>query len=242
MHALPHSSRCLLRLLLLGVAIAFLTSCYVFEFFRRKKGQRDGDTNDLQSGTVVGQPLGASAGVMDEALLAAVHAIPATHPPAAIRPDPDLFVRRLLRQYRPEGAVIARLIGETEDYRLLLGGASPDFAKTPQEEYDATSLLAVFKVAEEVCHALVAPPSQYGSWQTILPYSPELVTENLSWLAQRFIGLPSAQIDPAVVPALVEIIKEEARASTVTRVSSHPYAMYVPACATLALDAEALYL
>ena len=56
-------------------------------------------------------PPGDKAGGMDEAALARVRAIATDKPPAAIRPDPDLYVRRLLRQYRDEGPLVAREIG-----------------------------------------------------------------------------------------------------------------------------------
>ena len=244
MHANSSSrSKCLQ----LGFAFAFVTplsGCYVLDFFQKKQNDRSPASEGLFAGVVVGTPLGPRAGSLDEALLVSVHAVPASHPPAAIRPDPDVYIRRLLLQYRQEGVVVARQIGAIEPFRLLLGGATQDFSKVPQEEYDATSLLAVFKVAEEVCKALVAPiKDAHPGWTTILPYAPENVNANLSWLAQRFIGLPIQMIDPSVVPAIVNIMNLEGPALANTSWAlSNPYAVYVPACATLALDAEALYL
>lgn len=219
-----------------------LQGCYVFNFFKDDDG--GGGGGDVFTGAIIGQSIGNKAGGLDEAALAAVHAVQTPHAPAAIRPDPDLFVRRLLRQYRPEGAVVARQIGQVEQYRLLLGGATEDFSKAPQESYDATSLLAVFKVAEEVCRGLVAPNArEHGDWATILPFPSADESANVSWLAQRFIGKPSSQIDASVVTDLIAIMRtEEAAIATNWWASGQPYAKYVPVCATLALDAEAMYL
>jgi hypothetical protein len=173
-----------------------------------------------------------------------VHGTAAAAAPAAIRPDPDLFVRRLLRQYRPEGATIARQIGQVEEFRLLLGGATEDFSKTAQDSYDATSLLAVFKVAEEVCRGLVAPNQwEHEGWVTILPYAASEEQTNINWLAQRLIGMPSTRIDPAVATRLAAIMDAEEPFITENWWAyGNDYAKYIPVCATLALDAEALYL
>lgn len=244
MQALVISAEKFARLTLAGALLWSLSGCYVFEFFNKKDKKSDTGEHAVFTGAVIGQPLGDKAGGPDEALLASVYATPAIEPPAALRPDPDVYIRRLLRQYRDEGATVARQIGAIEPFRLLLGGASQDFSKAPQEEYDATSLLAVFKVAEEVCKGLVAPyPAAHDGWVSILPHPAASINENVAWLAQRFIGLPSSMIDPAVVPALVNIINLEAAAvASEDWARGNPYAIYVPACATLALDAEALYL
>lgn len=222
--------------------VGLLPGCYVYNYFKEEKG--GGGGGDVFTGTIIGQSIGNRAGGVDEAALAAVHAVGTPHAPAAIRPDPDLFVRRLLRQYRPEGAIVARQIGQVEQYRLLLGGATEDFAKAPQESYDATSLLAVFKVAEEVCRGLVAPnPREHGDWQTIMPLPAAQERANVVWLAQRFIGKPSNQIDAAVIDSLIAIMRaEEAAVATNWWAMGQPYAKYIAVCATLALDAEAMYL
>lgn len=225
------------------VALNFLTGCFVVDFFSKKK-KNEAAGGEVFSGTVIGQPLGEKAGGPDESLLASVYAVPTPHAPAAIRPDPDVYVRRLLRQYRPEGAMVARQIGAIEPFRLLLGGATEDFSKNAQEDYDATSLLAVLKVAEEVCRGLVAPGRwEHEGWSSILPYEPESVHDNLRWLAQRFLGMPAAQIPEAKILALAAIMNAEAPiVAAQAWANGNAYANYVPACATLALDAEALYL
>lgn len=220
-----------------------MTGCYIVNFFKKKSRGNDETTDDF-NGSVLGQPLGDKAGAANEAALQAVYAATTSHAPAALRPDPDLFVRRLLREYRPEGATIARQIGEVEQFRLLLGGASEDFAKTPQETYDATSLLAVHKVAEVVCRGLVAPnPWEHEGWSTILPYPADQDDANVTWLAQRIIGKPSASIAPEKIRALLAIMAAEAPFITENWwANDNPFVKYIPVCATLALDAEALYL
>lgn len=179
---------------------------------------------------------GGRAGGLDEALLTAVHSVATEQPPAAIRPDPDTHIRILLRQYREEGSVIAQEIGRVEDYRALLGGASEDFSKAPQLTYDSTSLLAVQKVAEDVCEGLVAPTSRHSGWETILPAAPEETDANLKFLAQRLIGLPSNEIGSSVIAALDEILRLSLEEGEVTLRS------YIPVCVALSIDAEALLL
>lgn len=222
---------------------ATTSGCYMFNFLDGERA--GGGTTDAAvfSGTVAGQPLGDKAGGINEAALAEVYAVNSAYAPAGIRPDPDLYVRRLLRQYRSEGATVARQIGEVEQFRLLLGGATEDFSKVAQESYDATSLLAVFKVAEEVCRALVAPNSEeHDDWQTILPYGEAEERQNVAWLAQRFIGRPSASIDSSVVDQLLVIMAAEEPFLTEWWAQQTAFAKYIPVCATLAMDAEALYL
>jgi hypothetical protein len=179
---------------------------------------------------------GGRAGGLDKELLAAVHEKTTTKAPAFIRPDPDTYIRTLLRQYRDEGPVIAQEIGRVEDYRPLLGGANEDFSKAPQLTYDATSLLAVQKVAEEVCTALVAPNANHKGWNTILPEPATNVDANLKFLAQRFIGLPSSRIADSTITALREILELSKVNGTVTLAS------YVSVCVALSVDAEALLL
>lgn len=224
-------------------AVQLLSGCYIFNFFNKKSSGGGGGAADVYTGTVIGQTLGQKAGGPDEAALSAIRSVPATHAPAALRPDPDLFVRRLLLQYRNEGATVARQIGTVEQYRLLLGGASEDFSKMPQDSYDATSLLAVFKVAEEVCRGLVAPNRwEHEGWSTILPYAAEQESENIAWLAQRIIGVPSAELSAAALTELQAIMDaEEPHITDNWWADGQPFAKYIPVCATLALDAEAMY-
>lgn len=179
---------------------------------------------------------GGKAGALDAALLESVHSQTSQRAPAAIRPDPDTYIRALLRQYREEGPLIAREIGRVEDFRPLLGGANEDFSKSPQETYDATSLLAVQKVSDEVCRSLIAPDGDHPGWRTILPAPVGDVSANIRFLAQRFIGLPSSQISSESLNAL-EVILNDARVNGQVTLES-----YVPVCVALSIDAEALLL
>jgi len=185
-------------------------------------------------------PPGGLAGGVNETLLANVRKVTTDKAPAALRPDPDLFVRRLLRQYRSEGPLIARQIGSVENFRLLLGGASEDFRTAPQESYDATSLLAMQKVAEELCRSLVAPTEwEHPGWRTILPRSADATSANLRYLAQRLLGLPSSRI-PADVMTDITKLTDAARADPDD--DANEFDIYVPACVALSTDAEALLL
>lgn len=180
--------------------------------------------------------LGDKAGEADEVALLTVYAATSTIAPAPVRPDPDLYARRLLRQFKSEDLVVARSIGATENYRPLLGGASEDFKTPPQETYDATSLLALQKVAEEICQALVAPNSwEQPGWTTILPAHPSTqIDENLRFLAQRMLGISNSKITTEMMSML--------RTAVTTSSASVTNSSYVLPCTMLALDAEALLL
>ena len=222
----------LMRLIIIAAASHLLTSCYFFDFFKKKGGGSSGS----EEGGVLGQSLGNKAGSQNDAGLAALYAVTTTIAPAPIRPDPDVMVRRLLRQYRDEGATVARQIGRVEDYRLLLGGASQDFATAAQETYDATSVLAFLKVAEEVCTGLVAPnANDHAGWATILPAAATDSETNLRFLAQRFSGLPSNRISNDMISGLRTIMNDASKGA------AYELEHYVPACVTIALDASAMY-
>lgn len=214
---------------MLAILLASLEGCY---FFRKR------DTGEEESTTVAtGQPLGPKAGGINEAALAQLHAITTTHAPAGVRPDPDTVVRRLLLQFRAPGATVAREIGRVEQYRLLLGGASDDFVKKPSQTYDATSLLAMLKVSEEVCVGLVDPNAeQHPGWNSILPAGPDQTDSNLAFLVQRLLGIPSADVSADMVASLASILD----AAQVD--GAYTYTSYVPVCATLLVDAQALLL
>ncbi|MFW7381707.1 MAG: hypothetical protein ACOH5I_23060 [Oligoflexus sp.] len=214
----------------IAILIAFSESgCY---FFRKRSVQDEGN-----GAGVVGESLGARAGGVDALALAEVHSITTPHPPAGIRPDPDLFVRQLLLQYREEGSVVAREIGRVENYRILLGGANVDFTITAQESYDATSLLAKLKVASEVCEGLVAPDSdRHPGWNSILPGEPHDVETNLRFLIQRITGIPSQEIPVEMMESLNLIL------DTSLEDGQYVWASYIPVCATLVIDAGALML
>jgi hypothetical protein len=236
-------TRRLAALSALALLGASASGCYFVEFFRRSPSDGGGG-GASDPARVYGQPLGDQAGGIDEAALALVYEVPATKPPAPIRLDPDLFVRRLLRAFRPEGAALARQMGEVEQYRELLGGASDDFLKAPQETYDATSLLAVLKVAEEACHGIVAPNSyQHEGWETVLPHGAEDEDGNVRWLMQRLTGRPAGAAADAQVAALIAIMRaEEATINENWWARDNAYAKYIPVCAAVALDAEAMFL
>jgi hypothetical protein len=196
------------------------------------------ETKSSASGGAFRQPPGGKAGGLDAQSLEQVWLVESDKLPAAIRPDPDVYVRRLLRQYRQEGSAIARQIGNVENYRMLLGGADEEFRNVPQETYDATSLLAVQKVAEELCEGLIAPKAwKHPGWSTILPSSVSNISENIRFLAQRFIGLPSNRLNASALLSLENLTKEEANKEGQISLES-----YVPACSALSLDAEALLL
>jgi hypothetical protein len=223
------------KLLALTLLLSGSAGCYFFDFFKTSTLTGSGAAVDLAP--VLGRSLGSRAGGVDEAALAALYEVKSDHPPAAIRPDPDLYARRLLLQYRDEGSTVARQIGSIESYRGLLGGASDDFLKKPQEEYDATSLLATYKVAASVCTGLVDPgESTHPGWDSILPARPSSWEENLKFLAQRFLGRPSEKIDSAVIDALKSILDQGKVNGAYTNKS------YISVCAMLSLDAESLFL
>lgn len=228
-----------IQLVAFVLSVQLFSGCYFVNFFKKKSSSES--SSDVSIGTVIGQSLGNKAGSADEAALATIRAINTNHAPAVLRPDPDLFVRRLLLQYRDEGATVARQIGTVEQYRQLLGGATEDFSKMPQDAYDATSLLAVFKVAEEVCRGLVAPnPSEHEGWTTILPYGADQESENITWLAQRIVGVPSSEISASTLAELQAIMDAE-KPFISENWWANAYAKYIPVCATLALDAESMF-
>ena len=221
------------------VFLCFTQACYFVDYFEAGKQESETDAATDPSGSVIGRTLGDKAGAKDDSALDAVYAAVSGIPPASIRPDPDMYARRLLLQYRQEGSTVAREIGSIEGFRLLLGGASQDFQKTPQKEFDATSLLASLSVAERICEGLVAPSErQYPGWESILPAAPSDWETNIRFLAQRFIGKPSSKIDESVISSLKVILDSNLGENT----SNYTFGSYIPVCATLALDAEALLL
>ena len=210
---------------------SLISSCY---FFRKRA---TGGTDDEASPASAIQSIGQRAGTSNPELLSAVHAATSTHAPAGIRPDPDVFVRNLLLQYREQGSTVARQIGRVENYRLLLGGASEDFSVVPQVTYDATSLLAKLKVAEEVCEGLVNPNNwQHPGWTSILPSEPNDASTNINFLVQRIIGTPTADITAETTASLNTILETARVSGQLTNES------YVIVCATLVIDAGALLL
>lgn len=198
--------------------------CWLF------KSRSDGDGSGSEVAAVLGGSLGSRAKDADESWLDSLRQIDAAAPPAPIRLDPDLHGRRLLRRFRPEGLAIAQAVSTIEAFRPLLGGASVDFKTTPQESFDATSLLAHRKVMESLCESLVAP-SQSG-WQTILPAPISDSDTNLDYLAVQILGLPEDRIAAES--------REVAR--SVLGPESEGLRRYILPCVALALDAEALFL
>ena len=217
---------------------SLVQSCYFVEYFDSSDQESEASVATDSTGSVIGRTLGDKAGARDDSAHDAVYAAVSGIPPASIRPDPDMYARRLLLQYRQEGSTVAREIGNIEGFRLLLGGASQDFQKTPQKEFDATSLLASLSVAERICEGLVAPDErQYPGWDTILPSAPSDWESNIKFLAQRFIGKPSTKINDDIITSLKLILD-----SSLTEGGGYTLGNYIPVCATLALDAEALLL
>ncbi len=223
---------CLSRLFL-GLALTVSVSgCFVIEKDKTSSGGKSGAT-----GEVLGASLGDHAGVENPPALDAIHAMATTHAPAPVRPDPDLIVRQTLLQYRDTGSTVAREIGRVEQFRMLLGGANATFTVAPQEGYDSTSILAQLKVAEELCKSLVNPNgNDQPGWSSILVADPSDTDTNVKFLMQRMLGIPAARIDATSVADLKSIIDDAKVKGKITRAS------YVPACATLMLDAEGLLL
>lgn len=226
------------QLILLLMISTIISSCYFVDFFKSKEDSDDTDSvTGSGTSTILGQSLGTQAGNRNDDALETVYAVTSSVPPASIRADPDLYARRLLLQYRPEGSTVAREIGSIEGFRLLLGGASEDFQRTPQENYDATSLLANLSVAEIICEGLVAPnSSRHQGWTSILPYAPSEWEQNFRFLAQRFLGKPSSEITDEQMTSLKNIM------DSWTTSGSYSLESYIPVCTALAMDAESLLL
>lgn len=177
------------------------------------------------------------AGEQNETSLSLVHGETLQTPPAAVRPDPDLYARRLLKQFRSDGNTLARQLGQLEQYRLMLGGASEDFRTVPQDTYDSTSLLTLQKVAREICISLIDPSSsQHPGWNSVLPHPLSDVENNMKFLMQKMLGLPESELSAVALGEVVEIVRAFPENGSVTRSS------YVYGCTALALDAEALLL
>ena len=207
------------------------------DFFRRKRGQNENSASDDIQGEVLGDTLGAKAGLRNQTLLTALWAVNASHAPAAVRPDPDLLARRMLRQFRTEGTTLARTIGAVENYRSLLGGAPQDFLTFPADGYDATSVLANMKVAEQLCSSLVAPSSwQHPGWNTILPYALSSKRENLTWMLQRMTGVSSTKFTTATIDSLVTILDKNNGDADLGSED------YVAPCMAVMIDAQSLFL
>ncbi|MBC7532935.1 MAG: hypothetical protein H7318_15280 [Oligoflexus sp.] len=232
MHTQNYSRSLFLLLPVLLISLV-LTSCFVF----KATSKDSGGAKQGASGGVLGASLGLRASSENTAGLETLYAVATTHAPAPVRPDPDTAVRNLLLQYRETGSTVAREIGRVEQYRMLLGGANVTFTVVPQEGYDSTSLLAELKVAEEVCGSLVNPnDGDHPGWASILPVAPSDTDGNLKFLAQRILGVPTERIDASSITNLKAIIDTAKVGGKITKAS------YVPACATLLLDAEGLLL
>ncbi|MEY2987337.1 MAG: hypothetical protein RJB13_858 [Pseudomonadota bacterium] len=179
----------------------------------------------------------AKAGGEIGATLTQVHGSSFQSAPAAVRPDPDLFARRLLKLFRPDGNTFARQLGQVEEYRLMLGGASDDFRTVPQSGYDSTSLLTLQKVARLICVSIVAPnSSQHPGWVSVLPNPPSEVGPNVKFLMSRMLGLNESALNISSVSELTELVNAFAEDGVVIDLS------YVNACTAIALDGEALLL
>lgn len=213
--------------------IVFFSGILLFPSACRKKTSLLEETGGSGTDTIPFE----KAGDADTTALSLVHTKSFASAPAPVRPDPDLYARRLLRQFRTDGNTLARQLGLVEQYRLMLGGATDDFRTVPQDSYDATSLLTLQKVAQEICIALVSPnPSVHAGWQSVLPEAPENVTANVRWLMRKMHAVPDASLSSSAVTELVEMVQADAVKGVIVASS------YVTACTAMALDAEALLL
>lgn len=169
--------------------------------------------------------------------LTQVHSVSFQSAPAAVRPDPDLFARRLLKQFRPDGNTYARQLGRVEQFRLMLGGASEDFRTVPQTGYDSTSLLTLQKVAQLICASIVAPDSgTHPGWESVLPNALNEIEPNVRFLMSRMLGLRESSLNSTSVSELTDIVSAFSVNGIVAAES------YVHACTAIALDGEALLL
>jgi len=179
----------------------------------------------------------SKAGTEITGALAQVHSSSLVSAPAGVRPDPDLFARRLLKLFRSDGNTFARQLGQIEEYRLMLGGASDAFRTVPQSGYDSTSLLTLQKVAQLICVSVVAPsPSLHPGWESVLPNPPSEVELNIRFLMSRMLGLKESALNASSVAELSELVTAFSDSGVVTNES------YVNACTALSLDGEALLL
>ena len=170
-------------------------------------------------------------------MLNSIRSIDTAHPPAGVRPDPDLFVRQLIYRFRSPGSVAAQEIGRIDQYRLLMGGASLDFVKNPQISYDSTSLLAILKVAEEICTSLISPDrNRHPGWSTILPFPLENRSENFAYLVEKIVGIPVEHITADLTASLSNLLDQGASDGVVSNEN------YIPVCMSLVIDSQALLL
>lgn len=223
----------MIHALALVVVMVTVAGCSVYDFFTRKRsGAEDSESAGFE---VLGDDLGPKAGGRNEGALAAVYAVSADKAPAAVRTDPDLLARRLLKQFRSDGTTMARVVGRVENYRELLGGASADFLTAPATTYDATSVLATIKVAEEVCRALVAPTSwEHPGWSSILPNPLADVRNNLVFLQQRVTGVSTSKIPSSKIDALQTLLNN-ANSDNILDGND-----YVAPCTAVVVDAQAM--
>ena len=78
-----------------SLVMLIVSGCYVF----KKKSVTDHSVDQTQASGVLGDSLGEKAGELNQTALDAVHSVTTTIAPAGIRPDPDLFFRRLLLRF-----------------------------------------------------------------------------------------------------------------------------------------------
>lgn len=224
-----------MMLMILGI---ILQSCYFVDYFNPNAQEEAQNENARkQAPSVIGNSLGNRAGNAIQSALDAVYQITSKHPPASLRPDPDMYPRRLLLRFRTEGVDVARELGLLEDYRSLLGGASIDFQTPPQTEYDATSYLASLNLAQRICTSLINPnTSNYPTWQSILPHPPEEKDLNIKYLAGKLLGIPGEKVPQEKIDQLKNLLERDEDTNTLVRSS------YIPVCTALTLDAEGLLL
>ena len=116
-----------------------------------------------------------------------------------------------------------------ESYRLLRR-RSQDFTITPQETYDATSLLANLKVAEEVCLGLVARIGGNIRAGLNLPSAPSKLSRPFLQRIKAFLPALSIQKQTSLESLLQTALDEEGNVTY----------DYIPVCAALVLDADSM--
>jgi len=213
------------------VVILFFTlnSCRFFGF----KGKKSSLSSYSQFDSL---PFERAGGYKSD-LLDGVHALTSNIPAAPVRPDPDLFGRRLLRQFRSEDSTLSRAISSIEDYKSLLGGASIDFRVAPQESYDATSILAIQRVSEILCQALVAPTAwAQPGWGSILEFGAHDKQKNIVSLFTRLTGKPESDLTADKSAQLQAILEMETTNGKMTDAS------YTGVCVAILSDTESLLL
>jgi hypothetical protein len=106
-----------------------------------------------------------------------------------IRMDPDLLAHQKVKTILGINSKNVELLGNLGSYRLLLGGASHDFQRDIQTNYDTTSLLTFYKINQDICAALVGETEKDSQ----LPFPYLEIEKNLDFLIHHQVGLNSTE-------------------------------------------------